>query len=126
MPRLNVGRIVNDPDFNQVFLINRTTGNWVDGVFVTSVNQLRYSGVILPNTSQEMVQTPYGDSIKGFINIYTECVLYPTHLSSSALTDVNRLSDEIQWHEQAWKILTVNNFNDFGYYHAVAVRKRGA
>lgn len=124
MPLLSVAEIIPDPDFSQSFKINRLTGEFNDnGLFETTTQTLYVTGIITPMKTRDMVQMNTGDQIEGFINIYTNSAIYTTALVNE---DSGRLSDEIEWRNDSYKIMSVENFADFGYYHAVAVLKRGA
>lgn len=125
MPLLNIAELVQDPDFQQSFIINRITGDFNnDGIFETTEQQLMFSGVISPRKTRDMKQDPQGDQIEGMIDIYTNDPIYTTVLGN--VNEDSKLSDEVEWRREKYRITQVENFTDFGYYHAIAIYKRGA
>jgi hypothetical protein len=126
---LNVSRIINSPRIAQpsAFTVTRSTGTWVNGRFTLTTSTLNYSGTILPASSKDVIQTPEGDRIKGEIAIYTDsnCPLYETFLNQKTGNSGN-VSDEVTWQGENYKIIQVKPYVDYGYYKAIAVRKRGA
>lgn len=124
---INVIELISDPDFAQQFTVKRSTGTWVDGRFVSENYTLCLFGVIQPLTTRELEQVPEGDRVSGGIKIYTTSndPIYTTRLLNTS-TDAGALSDEIKWGNEWWKILSVKNFSDNGYFYSVATRKKGA
>jgi hypothetical protein len=125
MARVNVGELIHDPDFAQDFEVIRKAGKWVDGRFETQASTIPMRGVVVPNSTKGLVQSPDGDAIQGTIEIYTHEALYTTQLSEESFT-ADRVSDEVVWRRQTWKIIDTEDFRDYGYYKAIAERKRGA
>lgn len=125
MALLSLAEIVQDPDFQQSFIINRISCDWdAGGILQTTEQKLLVSGIITPQKTRDMKQTPQGDQLEGNIDVYTNEPIYTTQLGP--VNEDSRLSDEVEWRNDRYRILSVENFADFGYYHAVATLKRGA
>lgn len=123
---LDVSELIQDDDFQQTFVVTRTTGTWVNGRFTNDTpTALILQGIIDPVSSREMVQLPEGDSITGAINIYTLVPLYTTTLNQST-GNTGNISDEVTWRNQSWKIIQTFDYIDYGYFKATATRKLGA
>jgi len=123
---INVSELITDPDFAQSFSVIRSAGNWADGDFVATTETLSMTGSIQPMNSKEMEQWPEGDRLKGLCKVYTLEQLHTTSVDSTTYGADGMLSDELSWQGQRWKILQSNDYSDFGYYKAIAVRKQGA
>lgn len=123
---INVSELITDPDFAQSFTVTRTVGNWDAGNFVTTSTTLKMFGSIQPLNTKEMDQYPEGDRLKGMNKIYTLDQLYTTQTGPTEDGEDGQLSDEVTWQGERWKILNSQDFSDFGYYQAVAVRTKGA
>ncbi len=119
---IDVSELITDPDFAQTFTVTRSTGEWDEGDFITTVETFSVTGVIQPMNSKEMEQWPEGDRLKGLCKVYTLEQLYTTQVVATE----GMLSDEVSWHGVKWKILQSNDWMDNGYFKAVAVRKTGA
>lgn len=123
---IDVCELIDDPDFCQDFTVIRSTGSWVNGDFVvTTPSTLTMTGVIEPMNTRDMQQLPEGDRITGALNVYTTEPLYTTRLNQST-GNSGGLSDEVVWGGENYKIIQVQNFSDYGYFKAAAVRKLGA
>lgn len=118
---INVSELINDPDFAQTFTVTRTTGAWVEGNFTQAIpTTLNIIGIIQPMNTNDMVQLPEGDAIKGAINIYSLTPINTTSQTPSAV------SDQVTWKGEQYKIIQTQNYSDWGYYKASAVRILGA
>ena len=123
---INVAELITDPDFAQSFKVYRSIGQWDEhGRFTTITETLVMTGAIQPMTTKELQQIPAGDQVTGGINVWTLCPIYTTELNQNRTTKGN-LSDQIEWHCQKWKILSVKQFSDYGYWRAQCVQLLGA
>jgi hypothetical protein len=122
MALISVSELISDTDFAQCFFVARTTGAFSSaGVFTTNTVNLKTSGIIQPEQTREMDMTPQGDEIRGNIHIWTTCELFTTFLAQNQWQQ-NYISDQITWRGTQWKILSVQNFLDFGMYKSQATR----
>lgn len=124
MPTINVSELIQDPDFAQEFTVERKRGSWVQGRFEFTTQTLKRYGVIIPD-AKVIVQTPEGDTIKGAINVYSLEQINTTVLAKNS-SERDQVSDEVIWRGESYKVMSVDPYVDFGYYHALAIRKRGA
>lgn len=121
---INVAEVVNSPEFAQEFILNRTEGGWLNGKWnpTGKLNSLlQYYGVIEVGTPKDIDMTMEADVIKGAITIWSELPIYTTHDGTTPGS-----SDQIQWHNQFYRVLQVSQWRDFGYYRAVATRLKAA
>lgn len=125
MARIDVSGIVNDPDFTQTFMVKRQKGEWTAGRFVSTETTVRMSGKISPMKPKEITQLPEGDAISAAIVIHSSKPLYQTRLTQEDQTE-GALSDEIVWKCERWRVLSVQDYSDYGYYRTIAIRKLGA
>ena len=119
---INVSELINDPDFAQRFTVHRKAGVWVAGRFETTDQIIKLSGVIRPLNTKELALLPEGDTIKGGITIYSLEPLFVTHSDGS----YGKVSDEVEWRGELYKIIQTQNYLDWGYHKATADRKLGA
>lgn len=124
---INLSRIITSPNFAQPngYTVYRNYGTWVDGRFTTTEDEFNAVGTILPADAKTIKQIPEGDSISGSISIWSLIELYTTKLESTADND-GYISDEVVWNGNRYKIVSSNDYSNFGYYKSVAVRKKGA
>jgi hypothetical protein len=115
---LNIGRLLSSPTFNQSFIVHRKQGSWVLGRFIESdpIPPIVMSGVVTPSSAKEIMQFPEGDRSTEMMNFYADQPIYTTRSGESQGT-----SDEIEWHGNKYRILSVNNLSDYGYYKSYGV-----
>lgn len=118
---LSVAEIINDADLAESFQVIRTTGSFVKGVWTSAApTTLSLVGSVQPAGSTDINMVPEGDRVKGMVAVWCNDPLYTTS------TDGSNTSDIIVWHGVQWRVLSVEPWNDAGYYHAVASRMKGA
>src|SRR5690606_9043898 len=101
---LNVGRILRRPALQQSFIVHRSTGTWVNGLWTTTnAAALEFSGVIQPLNSEEIQKLPGGDAITGGIKVYSEQPIQTTKLAQSGETGTS--SDEVEWQGERWIVI---------------------
>lgn len=119
---IDVSEIIDDPDFVQIFKLYRITGQFVNGRWVEDAKQeLTRRGVIVPAGSKTLRQLPEADRIIAAIDVYTKEIMY---LTSNAENQA-RTSDQILWKGDLYKLLSVDDYSDHGFYHGVGQRIRG-
>lgn len=115
---INISRIVNDPRFSQSFKVLRKSGEWLKGRFIQNETEINISGVITPAKPKEIEMIPEGDRVGGEISIHTTSKLYVTR----SLEDSEGTSDELEWQGERYKLYQVNDYSQYGYYAAIAMR----
>jgi hypothetical protein len=121
---LNVSRVINSPQFQQAFTVIRNHGTFDQGRWDSVTEELNFSGIITPLSTKDINQLPEGDAIKGGISVYSTEPIYTTRLTSTS-GSAGGVSDEITWQGEQWRVMSVQQFSDYGYYKATAVRKKG-
>ena len=119
---INLSEIVNDPDFAQPFVITRSQGGaWTNGIWTNVTVTVNAYGVIQPATNKELEMIPDGDRSGGEMMFHTSTPLYETHVNPESGT-----SDILTWRGTNYRILKVMQWQDFGYWQALACRMTGA
>lgn len=123
-PLLNVGELIEDPDFCQSFKVLRRKGTWNLGRFTTTETEINTYGIIDPQATNQMQFNPDGVLIKGLIKVYTHTELYTTHKrvvesnnnsGATVYTEENYNSDILIWDNHRYLILDEENYKDYGY-----------
>jgi hypothetical protein len=123
MPLLNVGRIINSPNFSQTFTVYRESGSWKAGRWVSSETQLTMFGTITAAGALDLNQVSEGDRVTGVMCFYSQQEIFVTHASEQGISDGT--SDQIEWNGDRYRISSVTPWSDFGYYKAIGVRMVG-
>lgn len=115
---ISVSRVINDPRFSQSFKVFRKSGEWLKGRFIQNEVEINISGVITPAKAKEIEMIPEGDRVGGEISIHATSKLNVTR----ALENEEGTSDEVEWQGERYKLYQVNNYSQYGYYSAIAMR----
>lgn len=119
---INVSKAVNDPRFSQKFKVLRKSGEWIRGRFEESEKEISMIGVITPSKPKEIEMIPEGDRVGGEITIHTTRKLYTTRSIESETENNQGTSDVIEWQGERYKIYSVNDYSQYGYYQAIGMR----
>jgi hypothetical protein len=114
---INVGRIVNSRNFAQPggFTVYRQTGDWVAGRWVPSPEKkILMQGTVTALNPNDLEQVPEGDRVTGMMNFYSQQPMYTTRAEGT--------SDQIEWQGDRYRIMSVQPWQDFGYFKATGVR----
>lgn len=117
---LNLSSVILDSRFSGPFKVYRKSGEWIKGRFIQDEKELDMDGVITPAKPKEIEMIPEGDRVGGEISVYTTQKLYTTHSLDSE--DTEGTSDEIEWHGERYKLYSVKDLSQFGYYSAIGIR----
>ena len=118
---INVGRVLYNPKFAQLFTVHRKPGSWVAGRWVPGTEQtLTFYGVVVPVSPKELMQLPEGDRVTGMMAFYSTSEIFSTHTDGTPGT-----SDEIEWKGKRYRVVNVNLYVDYGFYCAYAVYMAG-
>lgn len=117
---IQVSEVVNDPDFAQPFAILRSTGTWLNGVWQSATQELISYGVIADPTDREVQMIPEGDKVTGAKVFWSSQPIYGTH----ATAGIGGSSDILVWRGLSFRVLLVQQFEDYGFYRAMAVRMK--
>lgn len=111
-PLLDVGELIDDPDFCQDFKVIRRIGTWNQGRMTTVDQEFSCYGIIDPQETNQMQFNPDGVLIKGLIKVYTYKELYTTHTQTN---EENYISDIVLWDNHEYLVLDEANYKDYGY-----------
>jgi hypothetical protein len=106
------------------FTIIRSFGKWTRGRFETTHTAIPYAGNIQPAANRELRQIPEGDHLRGAIVIRSPNPIYVSDEEFKAAQPGEvRVSDEIEWRGDVYKVLSAFPWLDFGWIEAYAVKK---
>lgn len=111
---INVGRVLNNPRFQQTFTAYRKSGSWVSGRWNGTENTLSIQGVVTVASQLDLQQIPEGDRQTGAMVFHANQPLY--------LTSSQGTSDELEWRGSRWRVMQVSPYADYGYYKAIATK----
>jgi hypothetical protein len=118
---INVSELITDPDFSQDFIIHRKLGSWVEGRFAETTTTITTIGVVAPASAKEIMQFPEGDRSSSMMVFFSNDEIMVTHNSNEPGT-----SDEIEWNDHLYRILSSNEYKDYGFYQAYGVYMEGS
>jgi hypothetical protein len=121
MPTISLTRVANSPAFAQAFTVNRSSGNFQQGGYVSVTTAIPFWGIIQPATEEDLAQLPEGDRSTGMMGFISEQPMYKTRAQGSA----SGLGDTITWNGQEYRIVAVVPWRDFGFSKAIAARLSG-
>lgn len=117
---ISVAEICNDPDLAQHVTIYRSQGQFGPGGWVNQTTQIPAYGSLQPATAKSLQMIPEGDRVEGAIQFFTTQPIYSTS------EDQSRISDQIMWQENMYRVSGIFKWNEFGYYGAILVRMTGS
>lgn len=120
MGTIDVSDVVNSPDFAEPFTIRRSSGGFVAGGWAQTTSDIPASGVISIAKDKDLSSLPEGDKVKEAIVVHSTQEIMLTSLAN------NRTSDLVIWMGQSYRVLSVANYSNRGYYKAIAERILGS
>lgn len=113
----DVAFLVEDEDLGaQQFTVTRRQGKWVGGrQTVTDTQTLTPIGIIQPTNPEDMNYFPEGERREGKITIYTRTQLH--------VSDGKEFSDEVTWHNDRYKVVSVDRWDDYGICVAYCAKR---
>jgi len=133
---IDVSEVVDSADMAQDFTILRSSGFWQNGTWISQTTQINGHGVIsvrpLTDTGQhrksiasprDIEMLPEGDVVKGAMVFWSSQPIYGTNVNSQGQAGS---SDLLMWRGKQFRVLTVSQYSDYGYYRAVATRMDAA
>lgn len=127
---INVSEIINDPDFTEPIVIQRTSGSETIGGMENpgTVTTLNVTGVCVnPKGTKSIDLTPQGAKATGFINIYVDATvdLYTTDTSDGYETSDIIFRNYGQPNQQQYRVINVKDYKRYGCTMAEAQRMGG-
>jgi hypothetical protein len=128
---IDLSEAVYDCEIGSCFVIFRQTGSFGSGGWVANAPKtINAFGIVTVATPKELEMVPEGDRVKGSLHIIYGQRLYTTWEAngpSVAGQIGGGTSDQIQWDGQLYRVQAVEPWGPMlGFWHAVAVRMRGA
>ena len=118
---IEVSEVLNDPDFQQTWIVWRSSGSWIAGVWTENTKEsIEMSGVVTPSTAKDLQMLPEGDRITESKTFHSTDKIYTTRNGVDAGT-----SDQIEYKGELFKVMSAKDYMDYGYNKAVAVRIAG-
>lgn len=112
--------LLNDPDFVTDFVLNISSLERLDnGRQVETLTAHNKSGVIQPAPSKDTQYLEEGDQHKYAIKIWSCEYLSPVDKR------IPQLGDVIDWHCTTFRITSVKDWSQYGYWQAIAVQIDG-
>ena len=125
---LDLSGIIHSTEFEREITIERTTaGHWNKSDYQSTKTTLTVCGVMVnPKNSKEIRQTEEGDRAAGYIDIYVDGST-PIYVTRETLTAENNISDVVIGNDGTarYRITSIYDMSDFGYYWAQAQREGG-
>jgi hypothetical protein len=121
MPTISLTRVANSPAFAQEYTVNRSTGQFEQGGYISSTTAIPFWGIVQPATEEDLLQVPEGDRSTGMMNFISEQPMYKTYVAGSA----SGIGDTVTWNEQEYRVVIVLPWKDFGFNKAIAARLSG-
>ena len=124
MPTLNLSRVASSPAFAQNYTVNRSSGSFQLGGYVSTTSPIPFWGIIQPLTDEELAQVPEGDRVQGMMGFISEQQMFETN--ATGIGQPSGLSDTITWNAVVYKVVKVVPWKDFGFFKAIGSRQVGA
>lgn len=120
---LNVSEVLLSPEFMQpVRVFRQREGFFEKGKFVQREEIYRFDMLVCAVSEKELEMIPEGDRIKDSKSFHCLKELFTTQDIEDGEA---RTSDMLEWKKNRYKIVSVNDNSDYGYYKAYGVKVRG-
>jgi cell division protein YceG involved in septum cleavage len=121
MPTISLTRVANSPAFAQAYTVNRSTGSFQQGGYVSTTTARAFWGIVQPATEEDLQQVPEGDRSTGMMGFISEQPMHKTRAAGSA----SGIGDTVTWRGQDYRVVAVTQWGDFGFFKAIAARLSG-
>lgn len=115
---------VSNADIAEPFTIKRSTGSFAAGGWQSSNTALPAYGVVSVAQDTYLEMVPEADRVHGARVFVSTTPMYVT--SDERLDQTAGTSDILIWNIQKYRVHSVGNYINRGFYYAVATRMRGA
>jgi len=128
--------VVDDGVLSESYTIQRSTGLFKLGGWVTDSNNVPGYGVVSVANEEDLLMVPEADRVTGAMVFHSQQRIYETQLDDGygnpnygsgegygATTQ--RVSDILIWGFQRWRVLHVSPYLNRNYWKAIAVRLAG-
>jgi hypothetical protein len=132
---INLTRVVAGILLAEPYTIQRSTGTFqLGGWKQTSVNVPGY-GVVSVAKDQDLLMVPEGDRVTGMMVFHSQQRIYETQLDGGygqpdygqggIGVTAQRVSDQIAWNHQLYRVVVVAPYLQRGYWRAFGARMAG-
>jgi hypothetical protein len=128
----DLSEVVDDGVLGEPYTIQRSTGIFQLGGFVTSSTNIPGFGVVSVSSGQDTQMRPESDRITGTMVFHSTQRIYETQLDASPNygqggfgESTQWFSDIIYWNNQGYRILDVRPYPNRNYWRAIGVRLQG-
>lgn len=109
--------LLNDPDFTTDFILKIAGGKRLDnGKFIEGFTCYNRNGVIQPAPQKDTQYLVDGDSNRAAVKIWS------SEYVSAADNRAPQLGDIIEWHCNEYRIVSVKDWSQYGYWQSLAVQ----
>lgn len=116
---LDLSDIVVSPEFCQtITVIKHSNGRYENGIYIEDEEELTMVGVVSATDEKELQQIPEGDRTKSTKTIHVTEELTLSEGNSSK----KRSSDLIKYNGNIYRIISLQDASDYGYYKAIVTR----
>lgn len=126
MSLLNVSEVLLSPEFMQpVKVYRKYNGRWELGKFVQDEVEITLDMLVCPSSGKDLMKIPEADRIEDTRTFHCLSKLYLSEDSNDVNDQETRTSDVVEWNCQKYKLVSIPDYSDYGYYRAIGVRIRG-
>lgn len=121
--------VVDDGVLSESYVIARQTGSFQIGGWVQSESQIPGWGVVSVATAEDMEMLEEGDRVTGAMVFHSQQRIYATVQDDGPPPNLapgkQRVSDQMIWVNQRWRVLHCYPYPNRNYWKAIAVRMKG-
>ena len=123
MTLLNVSEVLLSPEFIQPVKVFRKREGYFDkGKFIQREETFTFDMIVSAVSEKEIEMIPEGDRIKDAKTFHCLQEIFTTQDPDNGEA---RTSDMLEWKKQRYKIISLTDNSDYGYYKAYGVKVRG-
>lgn len=117
---INVSRVVTSRMLgSQPITVTRRSGGWVNGQFVETEQRTLSGvyGIVTIAQPKDLTLVPEGDRVTGGIRVLSRTKLLQTRDDG--------FGDIVTWHGARYKVMTVSDDSNYGFYRSICARLEG-
>lgn len=123
--------VVDDGVLSDPWEIERSTGSWKQGGWVTVPSLIPGWGVISVATADDVEMVPEGDPISGAMVFHSQERPFLTQMDQQKFGEkgygqvIQHVSDIFIFANQKWRVMWVSPYPQHNFWKAIAVRMQG-
>lgn len=119
---LDLSDVVQSREYTQMItIIRHTGGEWIEGDYIEKEEELTIRGVVSAADAKEINMIPEGDRTSETKVIHSVSRIYTTRLGTRENSE-SGTSDIIIWNGNKYKVMSVQDTSDYGYWRATIVK----